>query len=130
MPNIVAWSVTFKWEINTKDLLLNHILTKVKDWVWNIFVYWETELQKTSIEVFEFIKKRITGIISKYDISISTEDTIVLKISEQMMWGYECNVIEWTGVDFNKVLDDISDDSNVIAVREAENGVIKVDKIV
>lgn len=135
MLNIVAWSITFEWEINIKKLWINYVLTKTKNGFWNIFVYWETKL-KTSDEVVKFIQNRIIGTISKYDISISTEDNIILKVDEQIMWSYECNIIEWADADINSVLKNVSDEPNVIAVREAEkskihwNRIIKVDKII
>lgn len=129
--NTFAWSITFEGSINTQNLWVNFVINQVKEWVYNIFLYWETAM-KSSQEIFEYIKSKIIWRIINYDISISTEDKIKL-FEGKTEWKYQLKAIH--GQDFETVVE-TEKWSNIVAIREAEESdalwgrVIKVDYLV
>lgn len=129
--NTFAWSITFEGSINTQNLWVNFVINQVKEWVYNIFLYWET-VMKSSQEIFEYIKSKIIWRIINYDISISTEDKIKL-FEGKTEWKYQLKAIH--GQDFETVVE-TEKWSNIVAIREAEESdvlwgrVIKVDYLV
>lgn len=135
MKNLVAWNITYSIDIKKREIWLNHIITKVRDGIRNIFLYWETELQ-TSEEVVNYIRTLAIGRILSYDISISTEDRIMILRDEQLEWKYELYEVEWARVTFDNTVEKNIVDGFTIVIREAEisknhwNRVIKVDKII
>lgn len=128
--NTFAWSITFRGVINTENLWVKFIIKQVKEWTYNIFLYWETEM-KSSLEMFEHIKSKITWEIINYDISISTEDKIELSEGKSE-WNYKLKAIH--GQDFESVVS-AEKWPNIVSIREAEESyllwgrVIKIDYI-
>jgi len=135
MKNLVAWNIIYSIDIKKEKIWLNNIITKVRDGIWNIFLYWEIELQ-TSEEVFNYIKSLVMGKILSYDISISTEDRIMILRDEQLEWKYELYEAEWARVTFDNTVERNMADGFTVAIREAEvskkfgNRIIKIDKII
>lgn len=118
--NILAWSITFTWDIDLENLTFNTIINGVKWSVQSIFMYGDTDIQ-TSKEVIEFMRLRITDweIIS-VDVSISTEDKIKLFKNKKITW----NPVFWTSkfvwMTFENLVGKTPDNKSIISIREAE----------
>lgn len=89
---------------------------------------------KSSIEILNFFKKKFEEVLN-YDISIESEDKIVVYLENYKEWFYEVVSFEWEKVDFNEILNKFAENKYVVAVREAEiskkfgNRVVKIDFI-
>lgn len=127
----IAWSITYKWTFKAESLWVNLIINDVEFWVYNAYIYWETETT-SSKEFVKILKKRIKWDLLNFDISISSEDKI--KIFEPKTNGkYILRTSEWES--FEEVVE-AKKWPNIISIREAEPSkilgwkVIKIDYIV
>lgn len=130
--NKFAWNITIKWNPKV-DLDFEFISYLNRNWNTNICFLWETEM-KSSIEILNFFKKKFEEVLN-YDISIESEDKIVVYLENYKEWFYEVVSFEWEKVDFNEILNKFAENKYVVAVREAEiskkfgNRVVKIDFI-
>lgn len=130
--NTFAGSITFDWQIDTKDLSFAHIINTCALWQ-NIFVYGEGAFASSN-EVIEYIKQRISWDVLAVDISIETEDDIEVMTWETIPWKYR--FIAFHGMTMQDVSQEARQLSgNIISIREAEKSdklggrVIKIDII-
>lgn len=127
----IAWSITYKWIFDNKELWVNCIINEIEFGTYNAYLYWETEIT-SSEEFVKSMKKRIKWKLLNFDISISSEDQI--KIFEpKSKWKYLLKTTHWE--EFSEVVE-TKKWPNIIAIREAETSpviwgrVIKIDYII
>lgn len=131
--NIFSWSVTLTWNKVISWLEFDYVENLSKTWDKIIFIFWDTELKK-STEVLDMLREKLWE-LKNYDISISSEDKMELIHSTYEEWVYELATFEWEQVDFEEIHDRFKDFDEVVAIREAEisekfwNKKIKVDFI-
>ncbi|EKD30329.1 MAG: hypothetical protein ACD_78C00089G0002 [uncultured bacterium (gcode 4)] len=131
--NTLSGSITFRGKIDTTDIWIHFVLNEVREWVFNIFMYWDTQFE-SSHEVTEYIDWKITGEILSYDVSISTEDKIKIYWWEKD-WKYILKSVQWKDITFEGVVNSLTE-PGIVSVREAEeskvfwNRVIKIDYLV
>lgn len=128
--NKFIWNITFKWNVNFKDLKYKYLQVKWIELVCTIFVYWKTLLESSDKLQEEFA---LFWEILNYDISFDKEDNIVILNDDIEEGIYELVSFEWPEVDFIDIKDRFEDVYEVISVREAEessiywNRIVKVD---
>lgn len=131
--NTLAGSITFKGVLDTTDIWIHFVLNKVREWVFNIFMYWDTQFE-SSHEVTEHIAGKITGEVLNYDVSISTEDKIKVYWWEKG-WNYVLKSVQWKDITFEGIVSSLTE-LGIVSIREAEeskifwNRVIKIDYLV
>jgi len=109
----------------------DYISSLSKNWEKNIYFFWETKIE-TSKNFLKYCEKEL-GKISNYDISISSEDNILLEPYDYEEWIYECTSFEWEQVNFWEIKKRFEESDNFISIREAWisnkfwNKIIKVD---
>ena len=97
----------------------------------HLFIFGETEIN-TSKEFLKYCEKEL-GKISSHDISISTEDNILLEPYDYEDEIYEVASFEWEQVSFEEIKKRFEESDSFISIREAGisekfwNKIIKVD---
>lgn len=128
--NIFSGNITLEW--NKKiDLDFDYIENLSKSWDKVLFVFWETELNKTS-DLQKMFEEKL-GKIKNYDLTLSSENNLEIIGESYEEWVYELATFEWEEVSFEEIFDRFKDFEEVVCVREAEvsekfgNKKIKVD---
>ncbi|MDQ7010032.1 MAG: hypothetical protein Q9M94_07115 [Candidatus Gracilibacteria bacterium] len=97
----------------------------------NLFIFGETEI-KSSKEFVEYCEKEL-GKITDFDISIETENKIILEPYDYEEGIYEVASFEGEQVNFSEIKNRFEENDTLISVREAGispkfgNKIIKVD---
>lgn len=129
--NTFAWNITLSWNTTIPKLDFDFVPNLSKNWDKVLFIFWDTELKKSS-EIVEMLTQKLWE-LKYHDISISTEDKMELVNDTYEEWVYELATFEWEQVDFAEIYDRFQDFEEVVCVREAEdslrfwNKVVKVD---
>jgi len=82
--NIFSWSVTLTWNKVISWLEFDYVENLSKTWDKIIFIFWDTELKK-STEVLDMLREKL-WVLKNYDISISSEDKMELIHSTYEEW--------------------------------------------
>ena len=129
--NTISWTIIFQWRVEPFDLGFNVVYNQLTNWMFIMFVYWNTSFE-TSDDLVDALASKIDWEIFDVDISISTEDTVHMFKFEQIKWDYMSYVVEWKDINIADIIKRV-DFYDVIAIREAElselfgNRKIKVD---
>lgn len=130
--NQVAWTINLSENKNIPESFdFDYVASLSKNWEKNVFIFGETQI-KTSKEFIEYCEKELWK-ISSYDISISSEDNILLEPYDYEEWIYEVASFEWEQVSFGEIKKRFEESDTFISIREAGisekfgNKVIKVD---
>ena len=129
--NLFSGNLLLEWNIAIKWLEFDYIENISKSWDKIIFIFWETELAKSS-DIINLLEKKLWK-FKNVDLSISTEDKIDIINDTYEEWVYELATFEWEQVDFNEIFDRFKWFEEVVSIREAEisnkfwNKVVKVD---
>jgi len=130
--NQVVWTINL--EENTKvpeSFDFDYVASLSKNWEKNLFIFGETQI-KTSKEFVEYCEKELWK-INNFDISISSEDNILLEPYDYEEWIYEVASFEWEQVNFGEIKKRFEESDSFISIREAWtsekfwNKIIKVD---
>ena len=105
--NIFAWNVTLKWNVTIPKLDFDYVANLSKNGDKVLFVFWDTELTKSS-EVIEMLTEKFWE-LKNYYISISTEDKMEFVNDTYEEWVYELASFEWEQVDFAEIFDRFQD---------------------
>ena len=130
--NIVVWTINLKENKNIPESFdFDYVASLSSNWEKNLFFFGETEI-KTSKDFLEYSKKELWE-ISDYDISISSEDKILLEPYDYEEWIYEVVSFEWEQINFSEIKKRFEESDALISIREAWiskkfwNNIIKVD---
>jgi hypothetical protein len=130
--NTVVWSINLVENKNIPESFdFDSVSSLSKDWKKNLFIFGETEI-KTSKEFLEYCKKELWE-ISSYDISISSEDNILVEPYDYEVWIYEVASFEWEQVTFSEIKNRFEESDSFISIREAWisekfwNKIVKID---
>ncbi len=130
--NQIVWTINLiENKAIPESFDFDYIASLSKNWEKNLFIFGETEI-KTSKTFLEYCEKELWK-ISSYDISISTEDKILLEPYDYEEWIYEVASFEWEQINFAEIKARFEENDAFISVREAGispkfwNKIIKVD---
>lgn len=130
--NKVVWSIKLV-ENNAvpESFDFDSVASLSKSWEKHLFIFGETEIN-TSKEFLKYCEKEL-GKISSHDISISTEDKILLEPYDYEDDIYEVASFEWEQVSFEEIKKRFEESDSFISIREAWisekfwNKIVKVD---
>ena len=132
--NTIAWTITLDWNDLVSEKFDFDIVESLSDsWNKTIYFFGETECENSSDFLQE--SKGILGWIVSYDISISSEDNILLTPFDYDEWIYEVSSFEWEQINFWEIKKRFIDSPDVSSIRECEvskrfwNRIIRVDFI-
>jgi hypothetical protein len=132
MLNTVVWTITLEWNnIIPESFDFDTIASLTKEWNKVLYIFGETEI-KTSKEFVEYCEKEL-GKITHTDISISSEDNILLEPYDYEEWVYEVSSFEWEQVSFSEIKNRFEESDSFVSIRECEvskrfwNKIIRVD---
>ena len=130
--NQVVWTINLLENKNIPESFdFDYVASLSKNWEKNLFIFGETEI-KTSIEFVEYCEEELWK-INFYDISISSEDNILLEPYDYEEWIYEVASFEWEQISFGEIKNRFAENDAFISVREAGiskkfgNKIVKVD---
>jgi len=132
--NTVAWTFTLDWNDLVSEKFDFDIVESLSD-SWNKTIYFFGETECKSSDDFLQESKNILWDIVSYDISISSEDNILLTPFDYDEWIYELSSFEWEQVNFWEIKKRFIDSPDVSSIRECEvskrfwNRIIRVDFI-
>ena len=128
--NKFAWNLIFSGEVDLKDFPYNLLEIESKSWNLVVYTHGETSLDSSSELIAEF--KNYWTVLNS-DISLSTENKIIILSEDFWEWIYEMASFEWIEIDFREIKDRFSEVYEVLSIREAEvsekywNKIVKVD---
>jgi hypothetical protein len=130
--NQVVWTINLIENNKIPESFdFDYVESLSKNWEKNLFIFGETEI-KTSKEFLEYCKKELWK-ITTFDISISSEDNILLEPYDYEEWIYEVASFEWEQVSFSEIKKRFEESDSFISIREAwisekfGNKIVKVD---
>jgi len=128
----VVWTINLSENNKIPESFdFDYVASLSKNWEKNLYIFWETEI-KSSKEFVEYCEKELWK-ISSYDISISSEEKILLEPYDYEIWVYECATFEWEQVTFSEIKNRFEESDSFFSIREAWisekfwNKIIKVD---
>ncbi len=130
--NQVVWTINLIENKKVPESFdFDYVESLSKNWEKNLFIFGETEI-KTSKEFLEYCEKEIWK-ISTSDISISSENNILLEPYDYEEWIYEVASFQWEQVSFSEIKKRFEESDSFISIREAGisekfgNKIVKVD---
>ncbi len=130
--NRFAWNITLNWnKVVPQEFDYEFIESLSKIWDKNLYIFWETNF-KSSKDLVQYLENTFWK-LKDFDISISTEDKIVLMDYDYEEWIYELASFEWEFTDFNEIKERFLDHEAIFSIREANisnkfwNKIIKCD---
>lgn len=130
--NRFAWNITLNWnKVVPQEFDYEFIESLSKIWDKNLYIFWETNF-KSSKDLVQYLENTFWK-LKDFDISISTENKIVLMDYDYEEWIYELASFEWEFTDFNEIKERFLDHEAIFSIREANisnkfwNKIIKCD---
>ena len=130
--NTFAWNITLNWnKVVPQEFDYEFIESLSKIWDKNLYIFWETNF-KSSKDLVQYLENTFWK-LKDFDISISTENKIVLMDYDYEEWIYELASFEWEFTDFNEIKERFLDHEAIFSIREANisnkfwNKIIKCD---
>ena len=130
--NRFAWNITLNWnKVVPQEFDYEFIESLSKIWDKNLYIFWETNF-KSSKDLVQYLENTFWK-LKDFDISISSEDKIVLMDYDYEEWIYELASFEWEFTDFNEIKERFLDHEAIFSIREANisnkfwNKIIKCD---
>ena len=130
--NQVVWTINLLENKNIPESFdFDYVASLSKNWEKNLFIFGETEI-KTSVEFVKYCEEELWK-IADFDISISSEENILLEPYDYEEWIYEVASFEWEQISFGEIKNRFAENDAFISVREAGiskkfgNKIVKVD---
>lgn len=130
--NLVVWTINLAENKNIPESFdFDYVASLSKNGEKNLFIFGETEI-KSSKDFLDYCEKELWK-IPNYDISIETENKILLEPYDYEEWIYEVASFEWEQVSFSEIKNRFEENDALISIREAGispkfgNKIIKVD---
>ena len=130
--NRFAWNITLNWnKVVPQEFDYEFIESLSKIWDKNLYIFWETNF-KSSKDLVQYLENTFWK-LKDFDISISTENKIVLMDYDYEEWIYELASFEWEFTDFNEIKERFLDHEAIFSIRESNisnkfwNKIIKCD---